>query len=266
MSFVDKDNNDTDLTIISLGWGVQSFGLAVMSAVGLLPKVDFAIHSDTGHELTETYRFAERWTPWLEERGVKVITAKPSSDLLVEKGRCRLPLYMVDNGDKKPRGMMTRQCTGLWKIRPLRKAVREMFRGTLPKVEVWLGITMDEVQRMKKSNVAYMNNVYPYIDFYDYPLDRQEVIDRLRFLGVEVPPKSACYCCPYRSNAGWVDLKLNHAADFQHAVKTDEELRNCRDGMSSYLWRRKQPLSSIDPRDILSDDELDDMCDGFCML
>jgi len=61
------------LKIISLGWGVQSFTLAVMVALGDLEPVDAAIHADTTHEKTATYEFAKRWTPWLEEHGTKVL-------------------------------------------------------------------------------------------------------------------------------------------------------------------------------------------------
>ena len=60
------------MRVISLGWGVQSFALAAMSALGELPPVDAAIHADTTHERRETYEFAATWTPWLEARGVHV--------------------------------------------------------------------------------------------------------------------------------------------------------------------------------------------------
>ncbi len=36
--------------VISLGWGLQSFTLAAMSALGELPRVDAAVHSDTIYE------------------------------------------------------------------------------------------------------------------------------------------------------------------------------------------------------------------------
>ena len=64
------------LKVISLGWGVQSWTLAAMSALGELPKVDYAIHADTGHERSETYAHAAKWTPWLEDRGLKVVTVQ----------------------------------------------------------------------------------------------------------------------------------------------------------------------------------------------
>ena len=65
------------MTYLSLGWGVQSFAIAVMVAQGDLPMIDVAIHSDTGHEAAATYAHAAKWTPWLEERGVKVVTVRP---------------------------------------------------------------------------------------------------------------------------------------------------------------------------------------------
>jgi hypothetical protein len=59
---------------LSLGWGVQSFTLAAMAALGDIPPIDAAIHADTTHERTLTYQFAAKWTPWLEARGVRVVT------------------------------------------------------------------------------------------------------------------------------------------------------------------------------------------------
>ena len=60
------------LRILSLGWGVQSFTLAAMAALGEIDPIDYAVHADTTHEAEGTYSHAATWTPWLEERGVKV--------------------------------------------------------------------------------------------------------------------------------------------------------------------------------------------------
>ncbi len=86
---------------ISLGWGTQSFGLAAMSALGVLPPVDVAIHADTTHERSSTYAFAERWTPWLEERGVRVVTVKPqrcTSPVVNDWGGVFIPAFTVGVG------------------------------------------------------------------------------------------------------------------------------------------------------------------------
>ena len=104
---------------LSLGWGKQSFTMAAMSALGELPKVDFAIHSDTTHERTETYAFAEKWTPWLEERGVRVVTVRGNRSLMgmegIGEGYTSIPAYtrLAETGEEK--GMLRRQCTGDWK-------------------------------------------------------------------------------------------------------------------------------------------------------
>ncbi len=54
---------------LSLGWGVQSFTLAAMAALGEIEQPDVAIHADTTHESRDTYQFAREWIPWLEARG-----------------------------------------------------------------------------------------------------------------------------------------------------------------------------------------------------
>lgn len=80
---------------ISLGWGVQSFVLCAMSALGELPKADVAIHSDTQHERQATYEFAAQWTFWLEARGVKVVTVvnggREGTDVVIWGGEFRFP-------------------------------------------------------------------------------------------------------------------------------------------------------------------------------
>ena len=65
------------LKVLSLGWGVQSFTLAAMAALGEIEQPDVAIHADTSFEASGTYDFAAQWTPWLAARGVKVVTVHP---------------------------------------------------------------------------------------------------------------------------------------------------------------------------------------------
>ena len=60
-------NAENPLKILSLGWGVQSWTLAAMAALGEIPMPDYALHADTTHEMAGTYAHAEKWTPWLEE-------------------------------------------------------------------------------------------------------------------------------------------------------------------------------------------------------
>ena len=97
------------MKIISLGWGVQSMTLAVMAALGDIEPIDYAIHSDTTHERTDTYIYAEKYTKWMEDRGVKVVTVndKSAADGVWE-GKF-IPV-IADNGIDEP-GRALRTCT-----------------------------------------------------------------------------------------------------------------------------------------------------------
>lgn len=98
---LDKLETGPALRVISLGWGLQSWVLAAMSAQGELEPVDFAIHSDTTWERAATYEFAERWTPWLEERGVRVITVDDAAQAKrVYTKKTDIPAFT--SGDTEP--------------------------------------------------------------------------------------------------------------------------------------------------------------------
>lgn len=121
----------TPVRTLSLGWGVQSWTLAAMSALGELPPLDYAIHADTTHELAETYAHAAAWTPWLEGHGVKVRTVKANRpDVLREdwgdSGAVLIPAFTKDQRKGKM-GMTRRQCTHAWKVMPIRRFVREIL-------------------------------------------------------------------------------------------------------------------------------------------
>jgi hypothetical protein len=90
------------MRVISLGWGVQSFTLAAMAALGDLPPVDAALHADTLNERADTYVFARKWTPWLREHGINVVTVtNPVGDIfevLETPDKTYVPAYTVLNG------------------------------------------------------------------------------------------------------------------------------------------------------------------------
>ena len=143
------------MKVISLGWGVQSFTLAAMSALGELEHVDAAIHSDTTHERDVTYSFTKRWTSWLEERGVNVVTVRAHYTNIIAHNMVMIPAHT----DSEKGGLLRRQCTSHWKISPMRRWLQENRNGE--PVEMWLGISLDEAERMRDSDVQYIENKYP---------------------------------------------------------------------------------------------------------
>lgn len=235
-------------TYLSLGWGVQSFAIAAMVALGDLPPITAAIHADTLHESEHTYAFAARWTEWLEKHGVSVVTVQPPAPAQLfsptKTGNINvfMPVY-VDKGDGKRPAQLPRQCTERWKIQPL----RNWIRPHLEKREVgtmWLGISTDEVQRAKASRVKYLKYAFPLLDL---DMSRNDCVEYLQLHGLEVPPKSACYQCPFHSPTAWGAIKRENGGDWKAAVDLDTQLRE-REGLArfrrgAYLHSSGKPLA-----------------------
>jgi len=250
------------IDILSLGWGVQSFTLAAMSALGELPKV-VAIHSDTSPEREATYQFAAKWTEWLRDRGVDVVTVRAKAvDIGDMKINIHLPAHTTRlNGE--PSGMLRRQCTGRWKIDPLRQYLRANgLKGQ--GVRMWLGISLDEALRMKDSDVKWITHYYPLVDL---RLSRADCMVWLVKNGMEVPEKSACVFCPYHNKREWLKLKDRGGADWSKAVAIDEAIRDRRPNFVSYVHPNRQPLTALKSASDYGFKQLefDTECDsGYC--
>jgi len=246
------DYNLPQLTTISLGWGVQSWGLTAMSALGVLPKVDYAIHGNTGWERSETVAFAKRWTPWVEEHGIKVVTVQSKrSGYIVNKSQGIFAPVFTAREDGSPSGMMRRQCTSEWKIVPMRRWLSaELKRRGLSKspgvVEQWIGFTLDEAQRVAPDDVKYITKAHPYLEMLDRPYTRQMVIHWLRENGLEVPVKSACVFCPFHGYHQWREIQLAGNGDWQRAIEVDRAIRHKRPGYLCYICDDRKPLGDHD--------------------
>jgi len=257
------------MRIISLGWGCQSFALAAMSALGVLPKVDAAVHADTGHERAETYDLAARWTPWLEERGVRVVTVKETYQLapVDEWGGVFLAAYTKSLANDSA-GMLRRQCTQRWKIAPIRRWLQ--VNRDDRHVEQWLGITLDEVLRIKPSDVKYVTNVYPFVEMLDRAWTRGMVIKWLAENDLEVPVKSSCVFCPYRDRATWREIQLSGNCDWEKALEVDRAIRNKRPDYQCYLTAQRKPLDDCDFRSQEDHGQMtlwdEEECSGMCFL
>ncbi len=274
------------MKVISLGWGVQSFALAAMSALGVLPKVDAAIHADTTHERAETYALAKRWTPWLEERGVRVVTVNGGRPVIgtdvpsytsipahaaeipvVNKwGDPDIPVHVL-HADGLPAGMLRRQCTHDWKIAPIRRWLQKHRKKQ--QVEQWIGITLDEITRMRVSDVKYQVLAFPFIEMLDRPWTRGMVMRWLQDNDLEIPVKSSCIFCPYHDRATWREIKRSGTGDWEKAVTVDEAIRHKRPGYLCYLTAARKPLVDCDFRSQEDHGQLtlwDEECQGMCFL
>jgi hypothetical protein len=280
------------LTILSLGWGVQSWTLAAMSALGELPKVDYAIHADTTWEREQTYQFAEAWTPWLEEHGVRVVTVRSArAHTPVRKSTksdgsyILVPAFSLDEAGR--RGQVRRQCTGDWKIDPQNKQINAFLkeRGIKKKmpdlVERWLGISQDEWHRAKHSEVPHITHRYPLLE---KKITRTDCVAWLSAHDLPSPGKSACVFCPYHNRRAWQEMKRAGGSDWQRAVEYDAAIRNARNDANAtrpidlFVHVNRVPLAEavqipedygMEQRDLFGPPEDDELvtCDsGHCFL
>jgi hypothetical protein len=249
--------------VLSLGWGVQSFTLATMCALGELPMIDAAIHADTYHENHATYECAVQWTPWLEKHGVKIITVKNPTggfwELIKRLGQTHIPAFTLNvHGDT---GQLLRSCTHRWKIVPIRRWLQANRNGE--PVEQWIGISTDEALRMKPSDVKYVTHRWPLIE---KKMSRKDCINYLVGKDLEVPQKSSCIFCPYHNTREWQRIKANEL-DWREAIAVDEKLRKLRPPYDLFIHPSRKPLTLIDLRTQEQKGQIrlwDEECTGLC--
>jgi hypothetical protein len=87
-------------------------------------------------------------------------------------------------------------------------------------VELWLGISLDEFQRMKPSDAKYLSHRWPLIE---KRMDREDCHAWLKAHGLPSPVKSSCVFCPYHNKAGWREIK--NGPDWSKAVEVDQAIR-----------------------------------------
>ncbi|GAA2442342.1 hypothetical protein GCM10010433_49360 [Streptomyces pulveraceus] len=220
--------------ILSLGAGIQSSTLLALSANGVLPRVDYAIFADTGWEPAAVYRHLDRLEKEIAEpAGIPVLRVSSGNirrDALDPEHRfASMPLYILNKDGNQ--GMTRRQCTGEYKIKPIKRQVRDIlgypYPARIPKgvfVEQWVGISTDEFHRAKDADVQYMHNRHPLI--VDMNWSRTDCISYLTSLGLADTPKSSCLGCPFHGNAQWRNIRDNSPAEWADVVEFDKAIRN----------------------------------------
>jgi hypothetical protein len=263
---------DRIVRYISFGAGVQSTALVVMSALGLrgCPRADAAIFADTQDEPPWVYEQLRAVAEWARPHGLMVwqVTAGQLSNA----GEAFLRIPAFTEGDDGRPSMLRRQCTREFKIVPIQRAVRKML-GYEPRqrikhrVEALIGISRDEIQRMRVSDEPWVTNRYPLIDAGMY---RGNCLTLIREHGLPEPRKSACVFCPYHDNDFWRTLKEQHPAQFETAAQYDERIRDStKAGVSrpAFLHRSLLPLRQVDftkPETGQLDFGFQNECEGMC--
>ncbi len=257
--------------IISLGAGVQSSTMALMATHGeITPMPKCAIFADTQDEPQSVYV----WLDWLEKQlpfPVHRVTAGRLSEYVL-KLRPRkdgnglnswggVPAFTVDSG------MLPRQCTRDFKVVPLEREIRRI--GGRAMVTSWIGISLDEVHRMKPSRGKTIMNRWPLIE---KRISRHDCLRWMNEHSYPVPPRSACVFCPYHSDREWRRLRDDEPEAFKSAVEFERSFRDTKSKTHTskrlpFLHRLLVPLDQVD----FSTDEdhgqqvmFGNECEGMC--
>ena len=278
MSQFQKPKIETKFNIISLGAGVQSSTMLLMAAHGEFDVIpDAAVFADTQAEPASVYK----WLDYLEEEVKKCphpipihgVTAGSLTDesLAIRKtkkegreyARSLIPFHTKDNSGRIGMGM--RICTTDFKIKPITKFVKEFT--SIPRackemtVTQWIGISCDEIQRMKPSRLKWSQHRWPLVEA---GMKRYHCILWMDKNGYKMPPRSACVYCPFHDNSEWHRLKTTEPQEFEKAVQFEKDKDK---GFKStpFLHKSCVPLGQVDFSEEMDAPSLwGNECEGMC--
>lgn len=273
---------------ISYGGGVQSTAILTLLLkephLFSYPLPDLILFADTGAEPPQIYQTVDKMFSLLRDAGFQcetVYATNSNGDRMTnldlplpgrKSGGLTTPPWFIRNPDGST-GMSQRHCTQDFKINPITKRIRE-YLGVEPTKRVkdkhglWLGISVDEIQRAKPSLFPWQETRFPLIDLRWNRTDCALYV--YRQLGF-VPAKSACYMCPFINEKEWMRRKEYEPELFAMAVAVDQRIRDVPPSTfglngTPYLHRSCQPIADISTQMNLFDSAVitEKDCGGHC--
>jgi hypothetical protein len=267
------------MRIISYGGGVQSTALCVLATQGKIGHVDAALFANVGddseHPATITY-VREVMIPWCAERGLPVhelkrVNRSGETETLwqemmqVGSKSVPIPVRMSETGAPGTRG-----CTFNYKIDVIAKWLKAHGATKTTPAAVCIGFSTDEAHRASNRRAnPYELPEHPLLDLRLSRTDCKNIISRA---GLPVPPKSACFFCPFHRPAMWSKMRRDEPVLFQKSVDLESVLLERRKTLGRdpiYLTRFGKPLAeAIQERQSdlpgLLDPDTDSCDEGYC--
>lgn len=258
-----KYDDEPTLRVLSLGAGVQSTTVLMLSAEGRLPKLDLAIFADTGWEPRGVYDHLDRLEREIAgPAGIpirRVATGNIRNDALDPDHRfASMPLHVLNPDGSH--GLTRRQCTSEYKLKPIKAEVRRELGAewTSARCRGCDGSGFDQHNRlcpnceggghtgrwgrppsgrwveqwigisldeMHRARDSDVRYARNCFPLLDLRWSREDCLRYLRGRGWESTPKSACIGCPFHRNAAWRRLRDTDPEGWADAVNFDEAIR-----------------------------------------
>ena len=216
----------TRTVVWSYGGGTQSIAIALLVYQGRLPRPDRIVIADTGYEFKKTWQYTEQYVaPMLAEIGLTIEIA-PHTLATVDlysskKGEVLIPAYDATKVDVKGNhAKLPTFCSTEWKTRVIRRYIggAEAYQNG---VLMWLGMSIEEMSRVKLSGLDWCKNHWPLI--FDVPKTRNECRDMIVACGKPLPIKSRCKICPHQDDDEWIEVK-QEPEEWQEAIMVDNRI------------------------------------------
>ena len=256
------------MKILSYGGGVRSFALAILAAHGVI-DYDMFIFANVGNdsEHPDSLRHIhDVQRPFMETNGLRFVELQPTKRTLLQhmlESQRSIPIPVVLPSTAHG----NRTCTVDYKI----KVVDRYVRNTLKRktYTVGLGISMDEFQRARSATddkLPHRTREYPLISL---RLSRDDCKQIILNEGLPIPPKSACWFCPFQKRQQWQVLHDDHPELFRQAIELEQivQARRVELGRDT-VWLSKAmiPLSQLCTANQTQFDFDDIACEsGYCM-
>jgi len=228
-------------TFFAFGGGVQSTAIALLLIhephklldLGLtLPKT--IIFADTGAEPKAIYDHVNQIFEMLSRAEYDTVVVqrieKNGSIITIHEqwwGLASIPWFTRSLDGQV--GMLKRQCTEEFKIKPIQKEIRARLgykKGQrIPPLtaKLWLGISVDEQRRAKINQDKWLNNKHPLI-YLGWNRNDCAVYNYLH-LNRNVS-KSSCFFCPFKHRQEWMRMRQEEPDEFARAVAVDKKIRH----------------------------------------
>lgn len=265
------------MNVFSYGGGVQSTAALVLAARGV---IDFPVFlfANVGNDSEDpaTLDYLEQYAkPYAALHGIQLHelhrvrrdgTHETLYGRLTRPGSRSLPIPVrMSNGAPG-----TRSCTVDFKIRVIGRWLKAHGASADNPATVGIGISLDEIQRVNNRRaMPYEQPTYPLLD-HDPPLRRHDCQQIIRAAGLPVPPKSACWFCPFRRPSTWAETRRDRPDLFHRACDLENLLNARRAALGKdpvYLTRFNRPLAAAvaTAQDTLPGFDDDALCDnGAC--
>jgi hypothetical protein len=271
------------MRVFAYGGGVQSTAALTLAAQGHIDYRTFLfanVGDDSEHPATLRY-VREIAMPYAAEHGIELHelhrikrdgTTETLYGRLTREGSRSLPIPVrMSNGAPG-----TRSCTADFKIKVIGKWLKAHGASAASPATVGVGISADEIQRVNaRKNEPYERLAYPLIGLHDdtgLRLRRSDCEQVIRDAGLPVPPKSACYFCPFHRPETWHQQRRGEPDLFAKSCGLEDLLNKRRDTLGKdhvWLTRFAKPLRQAIPDGVdllpLFDDDNANCDNGWCM-